>query len=739
MRSGDHVEFSGGTYHGPVTGKEEHHHYGSAPTATAALPARPAAFTGRDADVERLLAALAPGAGHDGEPVLVSAVAGLGGIGKTALAVYAAHVARERGWFPGGTLFVDLRGYDSTPVTADRAVRSLLRALGVRDTDVPSAPADQYALYRSQLARREPVLLVLDNASDPAQVEPLLPGEGDHRTLLTSRDTLDWLPTRLVRLGELAPDAAAALVERLLRGTDPEDDRAAAEPDALRALCALCGHLPLALLITAAQLRRRRRRPVSALVAELRAAQDLLGALSHGGGSERGLRPVFDVSFARLGPDQARLFRLLGQAPGNDVSTRTAAVLMDGTESAVLRLLEDLEAASLVTASPDGTRWRMHDLVRAYASGVGQGEPKAQREIAAARARLLAHFALLTQSADPARHESRSARKRADSARELFRDRGEALAWLDAERPGLVAATAWAREPGCAEHVVLLGLSLTDYLHRRRHFEEAVTVTRAAREAAAACGDRMHEGSAWTHHANALRVLGRLAESVDASLQALAIYRELGVPHGAAMAWNAIGSVSYELERFDVALDAFVRAREMFTVMGDRDAAAGGWNGEGMVLGALGRHREAKRAYLQARAIHADEGNVPAEGMVWNNLGGALEELGHTGAALKAFRRAIALLVKADDWYRAAGTHTNIARLLSRTGRPGEAQAAWSAAADAYERADAPAEAAEARRSAALVQKPPPSNPPPPKSPPTKSPPPKPPASKSAPETSPPS
>ncbi|WP_037886491.1 tetratricopeptide repeat protein [Streptomyces viridochromogenes] len=138
--------------------------------------------------------------------------------------------------------------------------------------------------------------------------------------------------------------------------------------------------------------------------------------------------------------------------------------------------------------------------------------------------------------------------------------------------------------------------------------------------------------------------------------------------------------------------------------------------------------------FLLPQAIHPDEGNVPAEGMVWNNLGGALEELGHTGAALKAFRRAIALLVKADDWYRAAGTHTNIARLPARTGRPGEAQTAWRAAADAHEHAAAPGEAAGARRSAALVQKPPPSNPPPPKSPP-----PKPPASKSAPETSPPS
>ncbi|WP_327185244.1 ATP-binding protein [Streptomyces sp. NBC_01334] len=695
--SGDHVGFSGGTYYGPVTGMAEHHHQGPAPTATAALPVRPAAFTGRDAAVEQLLAALGPGTGPDGEPVLISAVAGLGGIGKTALAVHTAHAARERGWFPGGALFVDLRGYDSNRTTADQAVLSLLRALGVRDADVPATPADQYALYRSQLAGREPVLVVLDNVSDPAQVEPLLPGEGRHRVLLTSRDTLDWLPTRLVRLDELAPDAAVALVERLLRNTDPADDRAAREPDALRELCALCGHLPLALLVTTAQLRRRRRRPVSALVEELREAQDLLGTLSHGTGGARDLRSVFDVSCARLGPDQRRLFRLLGQAPVNDVSTRTAAVLADLTESAVLRLLEDLDSASLVTPSADGTRWRMHDLVRAHALGIGRGDLPTERDNDVARARLLAHYARHARAADVRWRASRSAMPDGD----LFDGREAALAWLDAERAGLVGATAWTDRPGCAEHVVAVGLSLSGYLQQRRYLGDAAAVTRAAREAAVRCGDRMHEGSALTHHANALMKLDRRTEAIVASQQALAIYTELRVPHGVATASCAVGNALYDLRRFVEALTAFTGARRVFAELGDQDGVANTWNGEGLVLAALGRHRDAKKAFLQARSIYADQGNPLWEGITWHNLATALGDLGQVGAALTAFRRAAALLVEVDDWYRVAETHLNIATLLAAVGRDGDAAAAWTAAAGAYERAGAPDAAADCRRRAA--------------------------------------
>lgn len=178
MGDGDYFDFRGGTFHGPVTGKSESPRAAPSPTALSALPAAPAVFTGREDEVAELLGALDPGVGSGSESVVISAVSGLGGVGKTALALCVAHAARGRGWFSGGALFVDLRGYDEVPVTADQAVLALLRALGVGDADLPPTADEQYARYRGELSSREPVLILLDNASDPAQIVPLLPGEG---------------------------------------------------------------------------------------------------------------------------------------------------------------------------------------------------------------------------------------------------------------------------------------------------------------------------------------------------------------------------------------------------------------------------------------------------------------------------------------------------------------------------------------------------------------------------------
>ncbi|MEV6947418.1 ATP-binding protein [Streptomyces sp. NPDC051172] len=202
------------------------------PVATAALPGVPAGFTGRGDDLARLLPALKPAAGS-GLPVVICALSGLGGIGKTSLALHAGHQAVRDGWFPGGTLFVDLRGYDEDPVTADQALVALLDGFGIRGTDLPQTPTAQYALYRTLLAAHtEPMLLLLDNASDPAQLTPLIPGTDRHRVLITSRDRLTDLPARQIDLDTLKPDDAAELIAKSLLLSDERDDRPAHEPGA---------------------------------------------------------------------------------------------------------------------------------------------------------------------------------------------------------------------------------------------------------------------------------------------------------------------------------------------------------------------------------------------------------------------------------------------------------------------------------------------------------------------------
>lgn len=338
----------------------------------------------------------------------------MGGIGKTALAVEAAHQACTQDWFPGGTLFVDLRGYDDDPVTADQAVLALLYALGVRGPDLPPSAARQYDAYRQLLAERQHrMLLILDNASDPAQYLPLLPGTDRHRVLITTRDRPDALAgVRLIDLETLPPDDSTALITRALHDADDRDDRPTREPDALRELTSLCGHLPLALQIAAALLRRRRTRGIASLVTEIEQAGDAMAALDHGtrGTDQYGrslvLRPVLETSYRRLPPDQARLLRLLALAPGTETGTDAVASLADlGTETAV-SLLEDLAAACLVTpvraddGSDTGVRWRLHDLVRVFGVGVVAGDAGLSEEGEAARARVLDFYYAWAFAAD---------------------------------------------------------------------------------------------------------------------------------------------------------------------------------------------------------------------------------------------------------------------------------------------------------------------------------------------------
>ncbi|MFF4570270.1 NB-ARC domain-containing protein [Streptomyces sp. NPDC001410] len=363
----DHIDLRGGEFRGTVIGKAEYRQQGSAPTALDALPPKTAGFTGRERELDRLRAALNP-MGGSGVPqaVLVTAVSGLGGIGKTALAVQAAYAAREAGWFPGGVLFVDLHGYDDAPVTAGQALQSLLQALGVEPEHVPATADERAGLYRSLLAERDAVLILADNASSPEQVRPLLPGGGRHRALVTSRNRLSQLGARLIPLDQLMPAAAHELLDRALRIADPEDDRVADDAEAAARLANLCGHLPLALQIAAALLAEDPDKSVAELVEELATSYDRFAALDDG---DRSVRAAFHLSYRRLPADQARLLRLLAIAPGPEVTDEVVAVLI-GADAPPLKDLRALGRAHLVERGSGRGRWRLHDLVRAFGTSV---------------------------------------------------------------------------------------------------------------------------------------------------------------------------------------------------------------------------------------------------------------------------------------------------------------------------------------------------------------------------------
>jgi nucleoside phosphorylase/tetratricopeptide (TPR) repeat protein len=685
----------------PAIRPDAPHTHGPVPVV-AGLPSRPHGFMGRSDELGRLLPHLEPAPnGTDGLPVLIFAVTGMGGIGKTALAIEAAHQACSQGWFPGGALFVDLRGYDDNPVTADQAVLALLDALGVRGPDLPPSTARQYDTYRQLLAERQDrMLLILDNASDPAQYLPLLPGTDRHRVLITSRDRPDALPVRLIDLETLPPDDSAALITRALHDADERDDRPGLEPNALRELTSLCGQLPLALQIAAAMLRRRRHRPIASLVEEFRQAGDATASLLDSGvrgvdqyGRSLSLRPVLETSYRRLPPDQARLLRLLSLAPGADTSTEAVTALADLDMDTALSLLEDLAGASLVTpVSPGATgmRWRLHDLVRAFGVGVVAGDAELVEEGEAARGRVLEFYCRWADAAD-----DRLRWLPGMAEPERFADRGQALEWLDGERAGLVAAVQWAGEERYADAAVRLASCLAVYLEWRRYFDDWIAVSLTARDAARLAGDHGAEARAWSDLGKALHEAGRVEEAVDALTRARELHQAVGDRHSEGVAWSYLGGALHELGRVTEAVDALTRARQLHQTVGDHHSEGIAWNNLGNALRTAGRVEEAVDALTRARELHQTVGDHHSEGIAWNNLGNALRTAGRAGEAIEAFGKSLEIMREFEDWYGAGQTLENLGIAHESVGNVAQARTSYRQAADAYSRADASTEAAQ--------------------------------------------
>ncbi|WP_405648645.1 tetratricopeptide repeat protein [Streptomyces sp. NBC_00019] len=691
---GDHLDFGGAQFEGPVVAKGNFYQRAAAPTALNALPARATGFTGRDGELTRLLEALGPSAGDaasEAVPVLVAAVSGLGGIGKTALAVEAAHRACAAGWFPGGVLFLDLHGYDEKPVAGDQALEALLRALGLEPEHIPLGADEQGSLYRSRLADRArqqgAVLVLADNVSSPEQVRPLVPGDPRHRLLVTSRSKLPQLGARLLALDELTPREAYDLLQRALRIADPADSRVADEAEAAAQVALRCGHLPLALQIAAALLVLDVDKPVAELAGELAEFRNRLDHLDDG---ERSVRAAFDLSYRNLPPDQARLFRLLAVAPGPEVTTDVITVLTDDPVPPQ-GALEALARAHLVTRGRGRGRWWLHDLVRAYGTGVVAADAELAAEAEQARLRVLTYYHRLARAADdhlrwlPGRPEPQG-----------LQDRQAALDWLDAERPGLVAAVQWARETRYADRAVRLAARLAAYLEWRRRYHDWITVSRAAFEAAYRSEDDRAEASAWDNLGSALRGAGRLEEAIDAHRNAHELYKDLAEHRGEANALNNLGIALRRTGRVEEAIKAHSRARDINHTAEDSQRLGSSWGNLGIALREAGRVDEAIAAHTRALELYQAVRDRQREARAWHNLGTALRAAGRAEEAVEAYGEAVAIHQDFEDWYRAGQGLRGLARVHEHLHDAARAVAYWLQAVDAFTVANAPAEAARA-------------------------------------------
>jgi hypothetical protein len=441
------------------------------------LPPAVPRFAGRGAEMAALTGLLerAPGAAGT---VAISAIDGTAGIGKTALAVHWAHQVADR--FPDGQLYVNLRGFGpADPMAPEEGLRAFLDALQVPAGQVPATEAGQQGLYRSLLARKR-MLIVLDNARDPGQVRPLLPGVPGCMVLVTSRNQLTGLA---------AAEGAHLLTLDILTGTEAHElladrigaARLTAEPDSAAELIRLCARLPLALAITAARAGAHPRRTLAALAAELRDARNRLDTLATGE-QATDVRAVFSWSYNSLRAPAARMFRLLGLHPGPDITVPAAASLAGLPRGPASAALAELAGANLVTEHAPG-RYAVHDLLHVYAAEHAHAED-GEASCRAAIHRMLDHYLHTCHAAAHLMQAQRGTLTLAPAqpgvTAERLADHERALAWFKAEHHVLVAIAGLAAASGFDTCAWQLPWSMATFLDWQGHWHDWAATQRIA-------------------------------------------------------------------------------------------------------------------------------------------------------------------------------------------------------------------------------------------------------------------
>lgn len=703
----------------------------SAPVLPAQLPATVPDFTGRSGFVAELGAILSGGA--EGQVMAVSALAGIGGVGKTTLAVHVAHAARPH--FPDGQLYVDLRGTEASPAEPEAVLGSFLRALGTPDTAIPDSAADRAALYRSTLDGRR-VLVLLDNARDAAQVRPLLPGTAGCAALVTSRVRMAGLAgAHLVDLDVMSPEEALQLFTRIVGA-----ERVGAERQAALAVVGACGFLPLAIRIAASRLAARRTWTVSVLAAKLADERRRLDELQAG---DLAVKATFELGYGQLEPAQQRAFRLLGLADGPDISLSAAAAVLDLPEYDTEDLLEALVDCSLLESAAPG-RYRFHDLVRLYARACAERDEQPASGRDAALDRLL-DFYLATASGVYAleRPGDRLPYHLSDTHHPglVFAEPRAALDWLYAEADPLLACVRQAavRDGGQAPHVLRRAVDLLwaakDLAESGANSKQYESAAIALRDTARTARDPRAEGRARTTLTMVHLFTGRFTEADDEARQATALAREAGDPlprcwapndrgiialyqgrHedgerylreaienfradgnnvGEASALCNLSRIHVGLGRLPSAIDLAQQGITIYDRMGLTLRLANGRYALGIALTQAGCLGEALTQLTEALSLFHDNRQRLWEGVTHFRLAEAHLAARRPTLAASHAEQAIALRGIGGEWRRAT-VLTVLGRALRQLGQTDRARACWREAESVFEQLGS-AELAEVR------------------------------------------
>jgi len=586
----------------------------------------------------------------------VVAINGMAGVGKTALALHAAH--RLASHYPDGQLFVDLHGHDPSrdPLEPAAALDTLLRALRPAGARLPESLDERAALWRADLADKR-IVLVLDNAATAAQVRPLLPGRSGSLVLITSRRRLTDLDTsRTVPLGLLPHRDAYALLARVIGPA-----RAGAEPDALDEVIACCGHLPLAIRIAAARLHSRPAWTVGYLAERLRDEQRRLAELATG---ERSVTAAFELSYRQLTPEQQRLFRALGPIPGRHVDAYLAAAIIGTDLDRAENLLEHLVDLNLLDQPTVGV-YRFHDLLRQHARATAERvDPEPDRREALTRA-FDYYLAAAVKANGHLEHGGYGLEPELEyppAHLPGLATNALAMRWLDGECDNLVAATMFAAEHGWPTHAWQLPYTLWRYFELRGRYADWIATHHRALEAV---GDKADDALAAVH-----RTLGTVYWHTGEYDQALTHYQlamdaygRLGNRRGEAVTLSNIGNIHFKLGRLQLAFDHYLRGLHM---EGPEGISLGNI---GMLCMRMGRYAEAVEYQTQALALHREAGDSRHEANTLDNLGEVYQRLDRLTEAMDHYERARTLFAEVGDRSGEGRALNHVGMIHCRQGR----------------------------------------------------------------------
>ncbi|MEU0533017.1 AfsR/SARP family transcriptional regulator [Amycolatopsis tolypomycina] len=639
---------------------------GVEPQVPRQLPADLRAFSGRECDL-KALHALLPEALDADTSTPIASVEGMGGIGKTTLAVHFAHEVADR--FPGGQVHLNLRGYGpGEPVEPSAALEAMLTALGVPCEAIPADLDGRAASWRTHTAGRR-LLVVLDNANRTEQVSPLLPGPGC-LVLVTSRWQLRALVAthgaRRVALEELGDEDAVALLASTIG-----HDRVARDPAAAGRFVRYCGGLPLAIRILAVRAAQFPELPLDEFVD----GPDLLGSFDLADGEGTNIRSVFSYSYQALQPSTARLLRLLGLHTGVDFTAPAAAAVAGLDVAATRPMLETLAAAHLL-AQPRPGRYQFHDLIRAYAAS----QVESASECDAALDRLLGWYLASALNASRRMRPERYYRLLELDDLEgglAFPGYHDALDWFGEESGNLIAAVHLARRRGRDDVCWKLAWLLQSYFVTRSLLDDWRSVFAVALEAARASGHRPGEAGILSGLGVVNGVARQYAESRRYLEQVLAIQRELGAREGEARAQYNLAMAAHNLEDCAWAYEHGVQALAIVRELGLGHFEASVLRALGDICTSMGDHEQALRLADEALAIIGPDGCPVDTRFTQHTRGLALIGLGRVEEGIACLRDSVRMFFSMGEQYEAADVLAQLGQVQLRHGDPAAARECW--------------------------------------------------------------